>query len=75
MDEKWWYSIESKCILNNDTNRLTKYSFARLTQLNEEKLKNQGLPKPIKNCAKVLENRYELKIQINLLIKIMKNKS
>ena len=24
MDEKWWYSIDSKCILNNDTNRLTK---------------------------------------------------
>ena len=62
-----WYSIDSKCILNNDTNRLTKYSFARLTQLNEEKLKNQGLPKPIKNCAKVLENRHDLKMNQKII--------
>ena len=65
-DKKWWYSINSKCILDNDTDRLTKYSFAQLTELYEEKIKKLN-PKPIKNCALVLENRHDLKIQIKLL--------
>ena len=27
MDEKWWFAFDSKCILDNDEDELTKYSF------------------------------------------------
>ena len=66
LDEKWWYAIDSKCILDNDTDRLTIYSFSQLTELYENKIKKLN-PKGIKNCAKVLEERYKLKKEINQL--------
>lgn len=67
MDEKWWYALNSKYIFDNDTDRITNYSFDQLTQF-YEKIKSLNA-QPIKNCAKVLQNRHELKIQINVLKK------
>ena len=69
MDEKWWYAFDSKCILDNDTDRLSKYSFSQIQELYTEKVKTLK-PKNIKKCAEVLINRNELKIQYNLLNKI-----
>ena len=66
MDKKWWYAFDSKCILDNDSDELTKYSFSQLTELYEVKIK-KSKPKIVKDCVKVLENRYELKTQIEIL--------
>ena len=72
MDEKWWYAFDSKCILDNDTDRLSKYSFSQVQQLYEEKVK--GLrPKSIKKCAEVLKTRNELKFQVIQLNQIFEN--
>ena len=72
MNEKWWYAFDSKCILDNDTDRLSKYSFSQIKELYEEKVKKLR-PKSIKKCAEVLKTRNELKIQVNLLNHIFEN--
>ena len=69
MDEKWWYAFDSKCILDNDTDKLTKFSFSQMKELYEDKIKKLK-PKSIKKCAEVLQTRNELKIQANLLTNI-----
>ena len=66
LNEKWWYAMDSKCILDQDTDRLTKYSFEQIIELYEEKVKKLR-PKSIKNCSNLLQTRYELKVQINCL--------
>jgi len=66
MDEKWWFSFDSKCILDNEEDKLTKYSFSQLNEFYEEKVKKL-LPKSIEKCDVVLKERRKLKIQINLL--------
>ena len=66
MNENWWYALDSKCILRNETDSLTKYSFKQLNRLYENKVK-KSRPKSIKKCAEVLETRNELKMQINSL--------
>ena len=66
LDEKWWYAFDSKSILDNEEDKLTKYSIKQLTDLYEEKVKKLR-PKGIKKCAEVLETRKELKVQVNLL--------
>jgi hypothetical protein len=66
MDDKWWYALDSKCVLDNDNDKITKYSFEQMEKLYEEKIKK--LPsKGIKKSAEVLRNRGELRIKINLL--------
>ena len=72
MDDKWWYALDSKCVLDNDTDKITKYSFEQMERLYEGKIKK--LPsKGIKKSAEVLRNRGELKIQINLLYDTFQN--
>ena len=66
MNEKWWYAFDSKLVLSNEEDKLTKYSFSQLNELYEEKVKKLR-PKNIKKCAEVLETRNQLKIQVNLL--------
>ena len=39
MDEKWWFAFDNKCLLDNDEDELTKYSFFQLNELYEEKVK------------------------------------
>ena len=29
MGEKWWFAFDSKCVLDNDEDKLTKYSFSQ----------------------------------------------
>ena len=65
-DDNWWYSFDSKCILDNETDKLTKYSFEKMNELYEKKIKIL-MPKSIKKCAEVLETRNELKIQVQKL--------
>jgi len=64
-NEKWWFAMDSKCILDQDIDRLTKYSFEQLTEL-YEKVKKL-IPKSIKNCSNLLQSRYDLKVEINCL--------
>ena len=66
LNEKWWFAMDSKCILDQDIDRLTKFSFEQITELYEEKVKKLK-PKSIKNCSNLLQTRYELKVQINCL--------
>ena len=72
MNEKWWFAFDSKCILDNDEDELTKYSFFQLNELYEEKVKKLR-PNSIKKSAEVLENRNQLKIQVNLLNDTFRN--
>ena len=66
MNENWWYAIDSRCILDNDNDKLTLYSFEKATELYEEKAK-KFRPKGIKKSAEVLKTRMELKIQVENL--------
>ena len=66
LDEKWWFAFDSKCVLDNDSDKVTKYSFRQLKELYEEKVKKLK-PKSVKKCAEVLETRKDLKVQVNLL--------
>ena len=66
LDDKWWFAFDSKSILDNETDRLTKYSFDQMNALYEEKVKKLW-PKNIKKCADVLKTRNQLKIEVNLL--------
>ena len=72
MDEKWWFAFDSKLVMENDEDKLTKYSFSQLNELYEEKVKKLR-PKSIKKSAEVLENRCQLKIQVNLLSDTFQN--
>ena len=72
MDEKWWFAFDSKSVLDNEIDKLTKYSFSQLNEFYEEKVKKLK-PKSIKKCAEVLEARNQINVQINLLIDTQKN--
>ena len=38
-NEKWWYSFDSKCIIETDEfDKITKYSYKELTKFYEEKV-------------------------------------
>ena len=65
-NEKWWYAFDSKCVLDNETDKVTKYSFNQLNELYEEKA-TKLRPKNIKKYTEVLEKRKELIVQFNLL--------
>ena len=66
LDDNWWFAFDSKSILDNDIDRLTKYSFDQINNLYEEKVKKLR-PKSIKKYAEVLQTRNELKVEVNLL--------
>ena len=66
IEDKWWFAFDSKCVLDNEEDKLTLYSFSQLSKLYEEKVKKMR-PKKIKKYDEVLEARYQLKIKINLL--------
>ena len=72
IEQKWWYAFDSKSILDNDEDKLTKYSFEQLNELYEEKVKKLR-PKSVKKSAEVLETRNELKVQVNLLSDTFEN--
>ena len=59
MGEKWWFAFDSKCVLDNDEDKLTKYSFSQLNEFYEEKVKKL-CPKSTKKCVEVLEARNQI---------------
>ena len=65
-NEKWWYAFDSKLILDNDIDKLTKFSYSQLSDFYNEKVKKLK-PKDIKKSAEVLNKRKELTIQVNKL--------
>ena len=66
MDDKWWFAIDSRSIMDNEEDKLTIYSFEKASELYEEKVKKLR-PKGIKNCAMVLNTRVELRIEVEHL--------
>ena len=72
MEEKWWYALDSKCVLENGSYKIAKYSFDKMTELYEVKVKKIK-PKSIKKCAEILTIRIELKYQVNNLERIFGN--
>ena len=48
---KWWFAFDSKSILENDFDKLTKYSFSQLNEFYEEKVKRL-FQKVLKNVLK-----------------------
>ena len=40
MDNKWWYAIDIRSIMDNEEDKLTLYSFEKAVELYEEKVKN-----------------------------------
>ena len=71
-DKKWWYAFDSKCILDNDLDKLTKYSYKELKDFYDNFVKN-SFPKSIKNCSIVLSERNSLRRQVNKLQNSFKN--
>ena len=66
MDQKWWYSFDSKCILDNENDKLTKYSFSNANDLYDKKV-TLLKPKSIEKSSEVLNTRNELRIEVNNL--------
>ena len=61
--EKYWYAFDSKSILDNKINKLSKYSFNQMKELYEEKIKKLE-SKSIKTSSDVLRTRNECNIKI-----------
>ena len=72
LNEKWWYAFDSTSVLDNETDKITKFSFRQLKELYEEKVKKLR-PKNVKKCAEVLNSRKDLKSQVNLLSDTFEN--
>ena len=72
LNEKWWYAFDSLSVLDNDTDKITKFSFGQLKELYEEKVKKLR-PKNVKKYAEVLNSRKDLKSQVNLLSDTFEN--
>ena len=71
IDKRWRYFFDSKCILDGNIDKLTKFSFSEINDFYEEKVKK--LPhKDIKHSSEVLSERRELSIQINKLTETFK---
>ena len=66
MDDNWWYAFDSICILENEKDNITLYSFEKAKELYEKKIMKLK-PKGIKKSSEVLNNRNELRIQVNNL--------
>ncbi len=72
IDKRWWYAFDSKCIFDDDIDKLTKFSFSELNDFYEEKVKKLP-PKDIKQSSEVLNERKELSIQVNKLTETFKD--
>ena len=72
IDKRWWYAFDSKCIFEDDIDKLTKFSFSELNDFYEEKVKKLP-PKDIKQSSEVLNERRELSIQVNKLTETFKD--
>ena len=72
MGEKWWFAFNSKCVLENDEDKLTKYSFSQLNEFYEEKIKKL-CQKSTRKSVEILEARNQLIIHENLLIDSFRN--
>ena len=66
IDDNWWYAFDSKSIMDNEEDKLTLYSFKKVTELYEEKVKKLR-PKSIKNCTEVLNIRMNLRNEVEHL--------
>ena len=72
MNDKWWYALDSKSVLDNDEDKITKYSFEQMKELYETKIKKLP-PKGIKQSAEVLKTRIDLRVKVNLLSDTFQN--
>ena len=64
--DQWWFALDSKSVLDNEEDKITKYSFEQMKTLYEKKIKK--LPsKEIKNSAEVMKNRVILRPKLELL--------
>ena len=59
-NKKWWYAVESVNILDNEIDRLTKYSYNQFIELFEENIKNSKAKKIEKSCE-IINNRNKIK--------------
>ena len=66
MNDHWWYAMDSKSIMDNENDKLTKYSFEKAKELYNVKIKKLRR-KGIKKSAEVLNTRMELKVQVENL--------
>ena len=66
MDNKRWHSIDSGSMMDDEEDKLALYSFGKVVELYEEKVKKLR-PKGIKKCADVLNTRMELRIEVEYL--------
>ena len=66
MNTNWWYAFDSKCILDNDKDKLTLYSFEQAKELYKKKIMELR-SKGIKKSSEVLNSRNELRIEVNKL--------
>ena len=70
--DQWWFALDSKSVLDNEEDKITKYSFEQMKTLYEKKIKK--LPsKEIKNRAEVMKSRQELRPKLNLLNETFKD--
>lgn len=70
--DQWWFALDSKSVLDNEADKITKYSFEQMKILYEKKIKK--LPsKEIKNSAEVMKSRLSLRPKLDLLNETFKN--
>ena len=65
-NDKWWYSFDSKTILNIREKKITEYSFNNLKEF-YSKVKLL-IKKDIKKSSELLQNRTELKSKAKILL-------
>ena len=65
--KKWFYVVESINILDNDTDKLTLYSFEQMKDLYNEKILNSK-KKSIKKSCEVITKRNTIQIKIKNII-------
>ena len=72
MDKKWFYSINSESILNNEINELSKYSYEQLIELNKEKVYNSKKI-PTREFLDIIKSRLDIKSQVRNIISLFQN--
>ena len=72
MQTKWYYSVDSKLIMERDKDKLALFSFDQLQELYKEKIiLSRSIS--VSKCSEVLKGRNELNIQVNNLSTTFKN--
>ena len=69
MSKKWFYVVESVNILDNEEDKLTKYSFEQLNDLYNEKIKNSK-NKSINKSREVINKRNKIQNIVKNIISI-----